>query len=172
MGMATAGNTDMDANANVDAVAEALLGCDPRVRAAYELARNAHAGQADKAGRPYILHPVMVAAGVRAHGATAMAAALLHDVVEDAGVPLDGIRTRFGDAVADAVTLLTHDPALPYPDYVRRVAESGNQTAILVKLSDLTQNMNLARLPKAGEKDVERVRRKYLPAVEVLLAAL
>lgn len=170
MDMATAHS--VDANVDVDAVAQALLGGDPQVRAAYELARRAHAGQLDKAGRPYLLHPVMVAAGVRGHGTTAMAAALLHDVVEDAGVAPQKIRAQFGDAVADAVALLTHDAGVPYQDYVRRVAESGNATAILVKLSDLTQNMNLARLPQAGPQDVERVRRKYLPAMQTLLAAL
>ncbi len=64
------------------------------------------------------------------------------------------------------------EAGVPYQDYVRRVAESGNAAAILVKLSDLTQNMNLARLPQAGPQDVERVRRKYLPAMQTLLAAL
>ncbi|RRF90556.1 MAG: HD domain-containing protein [Coriobacteriaceae bacterium] len=170
MDVATARN--VDANVDVDAVAQTLLGGDPQVRAAYELARRAHAGQLDKAGRPYLLHPVMVAAGVRGHGSTAMAAALLHDVVEDAGVTPQKIRAQFGDAVADAVALLTHEAGVPYQDYVRRVAESGNAAAILVKLSDLTQNMNLARLPQAGPQDVERVRRKYLPAMQTLLAAL
>jgi (p)ppGpp synthase/HD superfamily hydrolase len=172
MDVATADNVDANVDVDVDAVAQALLGGDPQVRAAYELARRAHAGQLDKAGQPYLLHPVMVAAGVRGHGTTAMVAALLHDVVEDAGVTPQKIRAQFGDAVADAVALLTHEAGVPYQDYVRRVAESGNAAAILVKLSDLTQNMNLARLPQAGPQDVERVRRKYLPAMQTLLAAL
>lgn len=172
MDVATADNVDANVDVDVDAVAQALLGGDPQVRAAYELARGAHAGQLDKAGQPYLLHPVMVAAGVRGHGITAMVAALLHDVVEDAGVTPQKIRAQFGDAVADAVALLTHEAGVPYQDYVRRVAESGNAAAILVKLSDLTQNMNLARLPQAGPQDVERVRRKYLPAMQTLLAAL
>ncbi len=172
MDVATADNVDANVDVDVDAVAQALLGGDPQVRAAYELARRAHAGQLDKAGQPYLLHPVMVAAGVRGHGTTTMAAALLHDVVEDAGVAPQKIRAQFGDAVADAVALLTHEAGVPYQDYVRHVAESGNATAILVKLSDLTQNMNLARLPQAGPQDVERVRRKYLPAMQTLLAAL
>lgn len=170
MDVATARN--VDANVDVDAVAQTLLGGDPQVRAAYELARRAHAGQLDKAGQPYLLHPVMVAAGVRGHGSTATVTALLHDVVEDADVTPQKIRAQFGDAVADAVALLTHEAGVPYQDYVRRVAESGNAAAILVKLSDLTQNMNLARLPQAGPQDVERVRRKYLPAMQTLLAAL
>lgn len=172
MDVATADNVDANVDVDVDAVAQTLLGGDPQVRAAYELARRAHAGQLDKAGQPYLLHPVMVAAGVRGHGTTAMVAALLHDVVEDAGVTPQKIRAQFGDAVADAVALLTHEAGVPYQDYVRRVAESGNAAAILVKLSDLTQNMNLARLPQAGPQDVERVRRKYLPAMQTLLAAL
>ena len=85
--------------ADPDALAEALFGTDERAMRAYALARRAHAGQRDKAGAPYILHPLSVAQGVMASGdEDALVCALLHDVVEDGGVDLDEIRQEFGDA--------------------------------------------------------------------------
>ena len=102
----------------------------------------------------------------------ALVCALLHDVVEDGGVDLDEIRQEFGDAAGDAVGLLTHEEGVPYLDYVRHIAESGSAAAIRCKISDLVQNLDIARLPEAGQKDFERVEKKYLPALRILLDRL
>ena len=75
----------------------------PRIRAAFELAREAHAPQRRKTGEPYIFHPIAVA-NIAAEelmlGANPVIACFLHDVVEDTPYTIDDIRDRFGDDVA------------------------------------------------------------------------
>lgn len=147
---------------------------DPMVSRAYELAVDAHAGQVDKAGEDYIGHPLAVArsmSSVAPNRGLLVTVALLHDVVEDAGVTVGAIRDGFGDDVADAVSLLTRPEGVTYDEYVRSIADSGNDVAIRVKMSDLTQNMNLSRLPIVTEADKGRVMERYLPAYVTLVQA-
>jgi GTP pyrophosphokinase len=85
-----------------------------KVRDAFELANQAHTGVARSSGEPYILHPLEVAlllADMRID-ADGIAAALLHDVVEDTDFTLDELRARFGDAVANIVDGVTKFDAL------------------------------------------------------------
>lgn len=80
------------------------------IEKAQEFATAAHTGQVRKyTGEPYITHPIQVAEIVSrvSHTPEMIAAALLHDVVEDTPVTLDEIRTEFGDTVADLVYWLT-----------------------------------------------------------------
>lgn len=100
-----------------------------------------------------------------------MIVALLHDVVEDTDVTVGSIRDGFGDDVADAVSLLTRPRDVTYAEYVRSIADSGNDVAIRVKMADLTQNMNLSRLPVVTEADKGRVMERYLPAYVTLVQA-
>ncbi|OWK29807.1 HD domain-containing protein [Sphingomonas mucosissima] len=88
--------------------------------AAIVLATDAHRGQVDKAGAPYILHPLRVMLA-QADDARRIAA-VLHDVVEDCAVAPDTIRARFGDAVADAVVALTRRHDEDYDAFVTRCA--------------------------------------------------
>lgn len=81
-----------------------------RIKAAFELAREAHAPQKRKTGEPYILHPIAVATIVAEEmqlGANPVCAAFLHDVVEDTPYTIDDIRNRFGDDVAFLVKVVT-----------------------------------------------------------------
>lgn len=144
-----------------------------QVRRAYILAKTAHANQKDKGGNPYILHPLAVASSVQDSVRTeGVMAALLHDTVEDTQVKPQDIEYLFGDKVAEIVKLLTHDREMPYLDYVRIIAESGNHEAILIKIADITQNMNLARLPEIADTDTARINEKYIPAMNILINAL
>ena len=148
---------------------------DPVILKAYRLALDAHAGQVDKAGEEYANHPLAVARSMsRAprNRRTLMTVALLHDVVEDPSVTIDEVREGFGDDVANAVALLTHERGVPYLEYVQSVADSGNDVAIRVKIADLTQNMNLSRLPVVTETDKRRVTERYVPALATLVSAL
>lgn len=144
---------------------------------AIHLAVDAHEGQTDKQGRPYVLHVLAVATGLeKAAGDDARIVALLHDVLEDAPayggalqqllaeVPDDEVRRRMRDALA----LLTRsNPNEPYTDYVRRIAESGNPVAVLVKRSDLAHN--LSRLADVEDEEMRRrLEAKYAPAVRLL----
>lgn len=148
---------------------------DPMVSKAYELAVDAHAGQVDKAGENYIGHPLAVTrsmSSVAPNRGLLVTVALLHDVVVDTPITIDELRDEFGDDVADTVSLLTRPRGVTYAEYIQRVADSGDDVAIRVKIADLTQDMNVSRLPKVTEEDKNRVRQRYLPAYAKLVEAL
>src|SRR5690606_14288534 len=79
------------------------------IERAYEVAAQAHKGQKRQSGEPYITHPVAVAQILAdlGLGPRAIAAALLHDTVEDTGYPLDELKAEFGDEVAMLVDGVT-----------------------------------------------------------------
>ena len=128
------------------------------------LAYEAHQGQYDKSGLPYVFHPLHLAEQMDTE--EAVTAALLHDVAEDTDYTLEDLRSMgFPDTVTDALALLTHDPSVPYMEYVARL--KSNPIARSVKLADLTHNSDLSRLPVVTEKDLERVE-KYRKAIKLL----
>lgn len=122
-----------------------------RIRAAFELAREAHAAQKRKSGEPYIIHPIAVAAIVAMElklGANPVIAAFLHDVVEDTNYTIDDIRQRFGDDVAFLVSVVTKKSGGHYEiskqvDNYRQMLNSIHYDirALLVKLADRLHNM-------------------------------
>lgn len=134
------------------------------VSTAYLIAKLAHAGQTDKAGRPYLGHPVAVAAQLPT--AELKAIALLHDVLEDTEVTEGDLRPIFGDEIVDTLLLLTHKDGVPYMEYVRALGH--NPLARQVKLADLTHNMDLSRFDHVTEKEIRRVEEKYKPAYAYL----
>jgi (p)ppGpp synthase/HD superfamily hydrolase len=100
----------------------------PLTRAALRIAYDAHHGQTDKTGLPYIYHPLHLAEHI-GDDEVLIATALLHDVVEDTALTFDNLRSAgISDEVIAALKLLTHDDAVPYMDYVRAIKDSGNQT--------------------------------------------
>lgn len=134
------------------------------VHTAEALARIAHAGQTDKAGRPYILHPERVAG--RLPTPEAQVVGWLHDTVEDTGVTLEEIAAQFGPDTAAAVESVTHWPGESDADYMRRV--KADPVGRLVKISDLIDNSNLARLPAITRRDILRQQR-YNQSLQFLL---
>lgn len=135
---------------------------------AIEIARAAHAGQKDKAGQPYILHPLRVMVACLGNP-YAQIAAVLHDVAEDCPRwPLERLAAEgFPQEVMDALALLCHDDDVPYMEYIARIKQ--NAVAKQVKLADLADNMNLGRLPHPEKKDYQRLA-KYQQARNLLLA--
>ena len=120
------------------------------------LAYNAHHGQTDKSGVPYIFHPDRVASGFT--GEAEICVAWLHDVVEDSDYTLEGLRLAgFSDEICDAVSAMTHDKSVPYEDYVKELAR--NPVARAVKLADLRDNMDTGRLAELDEKAERRLER-------------
>lgn len=123
------------------------------VEAASNLASDAHRGALDKAGRPYIGHPERVARAVRRMGGddNAVAAAWLHDVVEDTGITLDDLRARgFPEDVVLDVDALTHRRGETRPAALSRARSRAGSR--LVKLGDSRDNRDperLALLPPA-----------------------
>ena len=122
-----------------------------RIRAAFELAREAHAEQKRKSGEPYIIHPIAVATIVAEElklGANPVIAAFLHDVVEDTDYTMDDIRQRFGDDVAFLVSVVTKKSTGHYEiskqvDNYKQMLNSIHYDirALLVKLADRLHNM-------------------------------
>jgi GTP diphosphokinase / guanosine-3',5'-bis(diphosphate) 3'-diphosphatase len=122
---------------------------------AISIAAKAHAGQVDKAGQPYILHPLRVM--LRLSTEEERIAAVLHDVVEDTSVSLDQLANEgFSKSVLAAVEALTKLPGESRMEAAVRAAE--NSLARTVKLADNSENMDLSRIPTPTERDFERVK--------------
>ena len=133
---------------------------------AIEIAAKAHAGQVDKAGQPYVLHPLRMMLAVTTP--EARMAAVLHDVVEDTAVTLDELRAEgFPASVLEAVEALTKREGEDYEAFIRRVAP--NPIAREVKLADLRDNSDLSRIAEPTERDFARVE-KYRRAIGYLEA--
>ncbi|MFJ6525732.1 HD domain-containing protein [Streptomyces longwoodensis] len=126
------------------------------------LALAAHAGQTDKAGRPYAEHLRAVAEGVRARGGgdELVAAAWLHDAVEDGALSEDWLRTADLDRrTKDVVRAVTKQPGEAPQAYARRILATPG--ARLVKASDLAHNADPDRLAVLDEATARRLERKY-----------
>ena len=135
---------------------------------AIDIAVEAHKGQIDIAGKPYILHPIRVMLA----GATEeeMICGILHDVIEDTPVSLEMLREEgFSETVLSALALLTHDRSVPYMDYIHQLTKS--PLAIQVKLHDLHDNLNRDRLGTLTLED-ERRMEKYKKSQAYLLRFL
>jgi (p)ppGpp synthase/HD superfamily hydrolase len=125
---------------------------------AIAIAAQAHQEQYDKAGAPYILHPLRMM--LRMSSETEMMAAVLHDVVEDTKWTLDQLRQAgFADEVVQAVECLTHRDYETYDEFIARVCT--NAIASKVKLADLEDNMDVRRLRTWTAKDAERLHKYH-----------
>ena len=141
----------------------------PTVAAAIAFAATKHIKQVDRAGQPYILHPLRVMAAMNTDEARRVA--VLHDVVEDCGVTLDELRSLgYSEREVLAIEALTKrkDEKDDYPKFITRVLL--NPLAAKVKLADLEDNLDTRRLESLGPKDLERLA-KYHAARRRLLAA-
>lgn len=145
----------------------------PLVRAAYAKAREAHAGQIrnGSGGMAYVEHPVAVAALLdeRGYGEEAVAAGLLHDVIEDSDTTLDELREEFGQGVAGLVGALTDDEAINSyrqrkAEHRERVAAAGEE-ALAVYAADKLTNARMLRA--AFEAEGDEVRREFKVPLEL-----
>lgn len=134
-----------------------------KVELAHDICIYAHAGQVDKAGRPYHFHPEYVSDHV--NGETEKVVALLHDVLEDTKFPISVLGELFGQEVIEALLLLRHDTDVDYMEYVKHI--NRNHLARTVKIADLKHNMQLDRLSSIDENDLKRVA-KYKQALSIL----
>ena len=135
-----------------------------KTKQALKLCFEAHKDQVDKSGLPYVFHPFHLAEQMQDENTTIVA--LLHDVVEDTEYTLEDLRAMgFGDEVMEALSYMTHDPAVPYMEYVARIRE--NDIARRVKLADLRHNSDITRLDSIDQKALDRVA-KYAQAIRLL----
>lgn len=131
---------------------------------AMKIAYNAHHGQVDTGGIPYIFHPYHLAEQMKDEYTTCVA--LLHDVVEDTDVRIEELAKIFPREVVDAIALMTHQKDEPYLEYVARIKD--NPIAKAVKLADLQHNSDETRLENADEATLSYYREKYRKAFEIL----
>jgi (p)ppGpp synthase/HD superfamily hydrolase len=131
---------------------------------AIAIAAEAHAGQRDKAGNPYILHPLRVMLAVTAPEERIVAA--LHDVVEDTPWTLDALRAEgFSNEVVAAVDAMTRRDGEEYFGFVRRAV--AHPIARPVKIADLRDNMDMARSAAPAARDHARIDR-YREALQMI----
>lgn len=125
---------------------------------AIEIAVEAHKGQVQKSGLPYILHPLALMQSVVS--TDAKIAAVLHDVVEDTPWTFEELRNQgFSHTVIEALDCLTHRDGEDYDTYIERIVE--NDLACEVKLADLKDNMNFRRIPELKSKDLTRLEKYH-----------
>lgn len=125
---------------------------------AIQIAVQAHRGQSDKAGAPYILHPLRLM--LRMHHEAEQIAAVLHDVVEDTPWTLAALREHgFPPEIIDAVDGLTRRPEESYEAFIVRAG--ANAIARQVKIADLEDNMDIRRIGVIGPRDTERLTRYH-----------
>lgn len=140
---------------------------------ALEIAREAHAGQLDKIGQPYINHPIRVASkfiGPSDDSEILRAIAYLHDVLEETHLTIEDLeRAGMPERVLVAVDLLTHQPGETYEAYCRRLRT--NEDARLVKLADIDDNSMSWRVEKLDPETRGRLAKKYAKARSILGAA-
>lgn len=129
---------------------------------AIRLAVTAHAGQVDKAGEPYILHPLRVMLAMETEEERIVA--VLHDVLEDGDYDsCNAVGDVVTDRQLDALEALTKFVGEPYRDYIERCAS--DPIAKRVKLADLRDNSDSARLERLDVQTRIRLIGKYDPAI-------
>lgn len=146
---------------------EAELAARTLLPRAIEIATEQHAGQVDKAGQPYIEHPLRVMRRMRTN--VERIVAVLHDVIEDGTVTLaDLAKEGFSHEVRAALDSVTRRLGEDYTAFVMRAAE--NPVGRWVKYEDLRDNADLARIPAPTDADIARSE-KYQRAMTQLEAA-
>jgi (p)ppGpp synthase/HD superfamily hydrolase len=130
------------------------------------LATNAHAGQFDRGGNPYILHPIKVMHYLKTNDEELQCVALLHDVIEDTKTTWQDLKDiGCTDRVLDAVSALTKMPGQSYDDYKQKVF--ANEDAMRVKSCDLRHNTDIRRLKGVTPKDIDRIAKYNLFYLEI-----
>lgn len=137
------------------------------IERAIAIAEQQHAGQVDKAGRPYIEHPLRVMKAMSNDAERIVA--ILHDVIEDTDLTLNDLAAEgFPDYILEALDSVTRRDGETYDDFVARAAK--NPIGRRVKYADLQDNANLARIATPTAADLARAE-KYRRAMVQLDAA-
>lgn len=136
---------------------------------AIRIAATAFENKFDKGGTPYIMHCLYVMHKVKHLGELAMACAVLHDVIEDCAE--EGYDAQYlheqglSFGILHIVRMLTHDPKVPYMDYIKNLA--CDPIAKAIKMADLEHNTKVSRLKGLRKKDFDRLE-KYSIAYQYL----
>lgn len=127
---------------------------------------NAHAGQFDRGGKPYALHPLTVMHYLGTDDEELQCIALGHDVIEDTKVTYQDLRdAEISDRVIDGIAALTKQLGQTYDEY--KAGLFGNVDAMRVKLADLRHNTDVRRLKGVTEKDILRMEKYHRLYLEI-----
>ena len=130
------------------------------------IATNAHAGQFDRGGAPYILHPLKVMHYLKSDDEELMCMALGHDVIEDTSMTYRDLRDAgISERVVAGIRALTKLPGQTYEEYKAGVFAS--EDAMRVKLADLRHNTDIRRLKGVTEKDIARMSKYHMFYMEI-----
>jgi len=130
------------------------------------IATNAHSGQVDRGGAPYILHPLKVMHYLKSDDEELMCMALGHDVIEDTSVTYRDLRDAgISERVITGIKALTKVPGMTYEEYKEGVFAC--EDAMRVKLADLRHNTDIRRLKGVTEKDIVRMAKYHLFFMEI-----
>lgn len=133
------------------------------------IATNAHAGQFDKGGNPYILHPLKVMHYTKSQDEEIQCIALGHDVIEDTKTTWQDLYDAgMSDRVVNGIRALTKMPGQTYDEYKEGV--KANRDAIVVKMADLRHNTDIRRLKGVTEKDIARMAKYHTFYMELQVA--
>ena len=135
-----------------------------RIARAEVIACIAHAGQTDKAGMPYVEHCSRVAG--KLSDPRAKTVAWLHDVIEDGSIDETCLRGAFGARIVDAVVAITQREGEKRSPYYARVR--ANRLARQVKLADIHDNLEPARLALLKRREAARLVVKYGKALKAI----
>jgi len=131
---------------------------------ALRIAVEAHAGQVDKSGKPYIFHPLRVCC--RCFTDEEKMVALLHDTIEDTEITTEDLLSEgFPPYIVEAILSISRNEDETYEEFVKRT--SLNPLGRAVKLHDLEDNMDISRLEQVTEKDLDKLN-KYIKAYRYL----
>jgi (p)ppGpp synthase/HD superfamily hydrolase len=135
---------------------------------AIKIAVDAHDGQVDKAGQPYILHPLKVMHYTKSEDQEVLAIAVLHDAVEDSKTLTykQLLEAGLSQRVVLGVMALTKVRGEDYDTYKAKV--KANADAVIVKMADLRHNSDIRRLKGITEKDIARTAKYHEFYLELL----
>lgn len=135
---------------------------------AIEIAAAAHRDQTDKAGNPYIAHPLRVALRfIRSGDENRAIIAVLHDVIEDSGITADALLAEgFSIEIVEAIVALSRQQNESYEAFLDRAAS--NEWARPVKVADLRDNLDAVRMALLPPEKAAKLKEKYVGAMQRL----
>lgn len=140
----------------------------PTLEDALLIAVKGHKGKRDKAGEPYILHPLRVM--IQMDSEEEKIVAILHDVIEDTSCSIEDLRrSGYKEEILEALDAVTRREKESYPRFIKRASK--NPLARRVKKADLEDNMNLSRLKELTQRDLKRTL-KYHRALNFINTAI
>ncbi len=130
----------------------------PTLEKAISLAVDGHRGKEDKAGSPYILHPLRVM--FKMDTEDKMVAAVMHDLIEDTETSLDDLREYgFSTGIIEAIDSVTRRDGEGYEEFIDRAGL--HPMGADIKLADLQDNMDMSRIGFIGDRDINRLKKYH-----------